>query len=530
MQISVRMCRWVATALVLLGSAGALSQEIQRGGTLSYGIVAEPPSYDCHAMQTFAVIQRVAPHYSTLLKYEPHNYPKVVGDLAESWSTSPDAMTYTFVLRPNVKFHDGTLLTSEDVKATYDRIMSPPTGVVSARRDLFETVASVEAPDARTIVFKMKRVDSSIVESGFASPWNCIYSATKLKLDPSFPTRNVMGTGPFKFVEHVAGSHWVGARFDDYFVKGKPYLDGFRAITLGTSAMLNAMEGEHILAEFRGFAPPERDRLVRTMGDKVKVYESDWLFQMLMSVNTKKKPFDDERVRRALSLAIDRWGASTALRKVSSLGPVGGVLMPGGKWAATEAEVVQWPGFGKNIEANRAEARRLLKEAGVENLTFTLSNRNIAPFVTVGIYMIDQWRQIGVKVQHKQHETAGWFAARSSGDFDIMVDSFVDVSTDPTTGLSKYLSAERGSQVATFAVDPTLDALFEQQSVELDPVKRRQLVREFETRAMTKAYAVPFLHMSRNVVLSSRVQGWTISPSQMIYQDLGDLWLSPAKK
>jgi peptide/nickel transport system substrate-binding protein len=294
--------------------------------------------------------------------------------------------------------------------------------------------------------------------------------------------------------------------------------------------MLNAMEGEHILAEFRGFAPPERDRLVRTMGDKVKVYESDWLFHMLMSVNTKKKPFDDERVRRALSLAIDRWGASTALRKVSSLGPVGGVLMPGGKWAATEAEVVQWPGFGKNIEANRAEARRLLKEAGVENLTFTLSNRNIAPFVTVGIYMIDQWRQIGVKVQHKQHETAGWFAARSSGDFDILVDSFVDVSTDPTTGLSKYLSAARGSQVATFAVDPTLDSLFDQQGRELDPVKRRQLVREFEARAMAQAYAVPFLHMSRNVVLSSRVQGWTISPSQMIYQDLGDLWLSSAKK
>ena len=93
MQISVMVCRWVATAMVLLGSGGSLSQEIQRGGTLSYGIVAEPPSYDCHAMQTFAVIQRVAPHYSTLLKYEQNNYPKVVGDLAESWSVSPDAMT-----------------------------------------------------------------------------------------------------------------------------------------------------------------------------------------------------------------------------------------------------------------------------------------------------------------------------------------------------------------------------------------------------------------------------------------------------
>ncbi|MEI8403000.1 MAG: ABC transporter substrate-binding protein, partial [Alcaligenaceae bacterium] len=141
MQMSLRVSRWVATAMVLLASGGVLSQGIQRGGTLSFGIVAEPPSYDCHAMQTFAVIQRVAPHYSTLLKYEQNKYPNVVGDLAQSWSVSPDAMTYTFTLRPNIKFHDGTPLTSEDVKVSYERIMSPSTGVVSARRDLFETVA-----------------------------------------------------------------------------------------------------------------------------------------------------------------------------------------------------------------------------------------------------------------------------------------------------------------------------------------------------------------------------------------------------
>ena len=520
----------LAFLTVLMACSGALAQEAQRGGILQFGIVAEPPTYDCHATGTFAVLHRVAPHYSTLLKYEQFKYPNIVGDLAESWTVSPDSLTYTFKLRPSVKFHDGSSFTSEDVRVSYERIMSPPPGIVSERGGLFGKVAKIETPDARTVVFRMKEVDLSIMESGFASPWNCIYSAAKLRADPNFPARNVMGTGPFKFVEHVAGSHWVGARFDDYFQKGKPYLDGFRAITLTTSAMLNAMEGEHILAEFRGFSPPERDRIVRALGDKVKVYESDWLFQMLISFNAKKKPFDDERVRRALSLAIDRWGGSASLRKVSSLGPVGGLLMPSGKWSASEAEMVKWPGYGKNIEANRAEARRLLKEAGAENLSLTLTNRNIAPFVASGIYVIDQWRQIGVKAQHKQLETAGWFATRASGDFEVLFDSFVDLGTDPSTGLVKYVSARKGNQVITNAEDAKLDELYEEQARTIDSAKRMRLVREFETRAMEKAYAVPFLHMSRYVVLSSRVRGWTISPSQMIYQDLADVWLAPAKK
>ena len=519
-------------SLLAVGASGAvIAQEPQRGGVLQFGVAAEPPSYDCHASSTFAVIHRVAPHYSTLLKYEQYKYPTIIGDLAESWTVAPDNLTYTFKLRPNVKFHDGSSLSSEDVKASYERIMSPPPGIVSARGGLGNKVARIETPDARTVVFRMKVVDVSMLEAVFASPWNCIYSAAKLRIDPNFPARNVMGTGPFKFVEHVAGSHWVGTRFDNYFQKGKPYLDGFRAITMSTSAMLNAMEGEQIQAEFRGFSPPERDRIVRALGDKVKVYESDWLLHMLISFNTKKKPFDDERVRRALSLAIDRWGGSTSLRKVTSLGAVGGLLMPSGKWGATEAEMVKWPGYGKNIEANRAEARRLLKEAGAENLTITLSDRNFAPYVTAGIYAIDQWRQIGVKVQHKQLELAGWYAAARGGDFDVIIDSFTDVSTDPTTGLVKYISAGKdGSSVWTNASDPKLDELFEEQARTTDPAKRLRLVREFEARALEKAYAVPILFWKRIVVLSNRVQGWTMSPLHMTYQDLADVWLAPAKK
>ena len=104
-----------------------------------------------------------------------------------------------------------------------------------------------------------------------------------------------------------------------------------------------------------------------------------------------------------------------ALGKISVLRHVGGVMLPGGEWAASNAELVKFPGLGRDMAANRAEARRLLKEAGDENLTLTLSNRNIAPYPAIGVFIIDQWRQIGVKVDHQQMETASWVNAMRAG-------------------------------------------------------------------------------------------------------------------
>ena len=100
--------RALACALTWASVTPTVAEEPQRGGILPFAIVAEPPTYDCHGTQTFAVLQRVAPHYSTLLRFEPNNYPNVVADVAESWSASPDQLTFTFKLRPNVKFHDGS--------------------------------------------------------------------------------------------------------------------------------------------------------------------------------------------------------------------------------------------------------------------------------------------------------------------------------------------------------------------------------------------------------------------------------------
>src|SRR3990172_4654200 len=133
--------------LVLLMPLGAAAQAPRPGGELTFAVAETPPSFDGHRETTFAMLHPVAPHYSTLLRFDPADYPKIVGDLAESWTISKDGLTYAFKVRTGVKFHDGSAVTARDVKATYDKIIFPPPGVASARKaSLYSAVEKVEAP------------------------------------------------------------------------------------------------------------------------------------------------------------------------------------------------------------------------------------------------------------------------------------------------------------------------------------------------------------------------------------------------
>jgi peptide/nickel transport system substrate-binding protein len=136
----------------------------KHGGTLVFGVNAtDPPTYDCHATNVFTIPHLITPHYSTLLKIDPANYPRVVGDVAESWEVAPDFKTYTFHLHPNVTFHDGSPLTSEDVKATFERIRNPPPGVASVRQNLFVDIETIETPDPRTTIFRLKQGNRALL-------------------------------------------------------------------------------------------------------------------------------------------------------------------------------------------------------------------------------------------------------------------------------------------------------------------------------------------------------------------------------
>ena len=520
--------RYAALAFALTAVAGpALAQSPKSGGTLSFAVSAEPPNYDCHAQSSFAFIHPVRPHYSTLLKFDGPNYPQVTGDLAESWTVSPDGLTFTFKLRKGVKFHDGSAFTSEDIRATYDRLRNPSEGVRSLRVESYRDIASIETPDAHTVVFKLSKPNASML-ANFASPWDCVYSAAKLKEDPKFPERNILGTGPFTFVEHQAGSHWVGRKFNDYFEPGKPYLDGYRSVFMRGAAMVNALSAGQVLAEFRGHSPADRDRLVQALGDRAVVLESPWVCSLVVSFNTSKKPFDDARVRRALSLAIDRWAGAEALQRIALVRHVGGVLRPGYELATGNDDLAKLPGFSRDIKASREEARRLLKEAGVEKLNFKLTNRNVAmPYTPVGVFLIDQWRQIGLNVEHEQLETRLYLAAQQRGNptYDAALDFNCDFMDEPNLQLMKYVSADRSALNYSGHTDRKLDNLFDQQSGELDKAKRKAIVAEFEKHLLEEAYVIPTIWWHRIIVLHKELKGWDMMPSHYVGQDLTNVWL-----
>src|SRR6476660_9627701 len=494
MQTRRTTLKQVAGALAL-GTGGlhwdearAQAQTPKSGGTLVFAISAETPQYDNHGSDTYATLHFAAPFYSTLLRFNLDKFPEVQGDLADKWEVAPDLMTYTFKLHPGVKFHDGADLTSADVKASYDRLRNPPQGVVSTRKATFADIGTIETPDPLTVIFKMKAVNASMLEH-FASPWNFIYAAKDLAADPNGPKTKINGTGPFTFVEHVKGSYVTGKRNDNYFKQGLPYLDGFKGVfTLQPAAMLNAIQGGQVLAEFRGISPAERDRLVQAMGDRIRIEESSWTLNLLVCFNTEKKPFDDVRVRKALLMAIDRWGGSQGLSRISTLRSVGGVIRPGSPFATPEAELVKLPGFAKDIKASREEARKLLKEAGQENLKFVLWNRNLAmPYTPAGIFLVDQWRQIGVEVEHKQSDTGAYLATMNAGNHDVAID-FTNLFMDDTSlGLSKFLSVTRSPKNRSRSKDEILDKLYDEHIRERNVEKRKTLIRAFEKRMYEQA-------------------------------------------
>jgi peptide/nickel transport system substrate-binding protein len=519
----------LAAALIgaLLVSPAVAQDQPVRGGTLVFGINSgDPPTYDCHQSALFPIIHLLTPHYSNLLKIDTANYPKLTGDLAESWTVAEDAKTYTFKLHASVKFHDGSPFSAEDVKASYDRIRNPPQGVVSVRQGLVADIETIETPDPLTVIFRLKRPNRALIYA-FGNPFNCIYSAAKLKENPLFPVRNVLGTGPFRLVEHVAGSHWQGERFKDYFKPGLPYLDGFRGAFTQGAALINALQGGQIMAEFRSVTTADRDRLVAALGDRITVHESPWLNVLLVTFNTKKPPFNDPRVRRALSLAIDRWKAAEVLPRSSIMRYVGAFTRPGSEFGAREEDLVRMPGFSKDIEASRAQAKALLASAGVPNLKVRLINRTVSNlYIPAGIYIIDQWRQIGVETEHVQANETLYNNSMNEGTFDVALDFQGDSVDEPTYQLARHLSVDLSANRGRYT-DRAIDELFERQKDETDPKMRYMAVRAFEWRMLDEAYTVPLLWWQRIVVMRANIKGWGMTPSHLIGQDLETVWLKP---
>lgn len=518
----------LSAAMLLPGAAIAQ----KKGGVLDFVVPAEPPSFDGHRETTFALIHPIAPFYSVLIRVNPENPASPTDFVCDLCTEMPkaenDGKRYTFKLRKGVKFSDGSDLTSADVLATYNKIINPPEGVSSSRKAFYVMVDKVSAPDAETIVFDLKYPSGAFIPA-LANPFNFIYSKAKLDADIKWYEKNIMGSGPFVFDQRQAGAFISGKANPNYYHEGKPYLDGFKAIFAKKQSLrVQAVRGDRAAIEFRGFPPKSRDDLVKALDKEITVQESNWNCVLIVTPNHRKKPFDDVRVRRALTLGIDRWGGAEALSKIAIVKAAGGVAFPGHPLAATKEELEQLAGYWPDLEKSRAEARKLLKEAGHPNLTLTMNNRGVdQPYKIVGTWLIDQWSKIGVKAKQMVQPTGPFYATlRKKQDFDVSLDFNCQSVVNPLLDVAKFISDDKSSNQYGGFQDREMDKMFDAMNQTADPDEQRAIMRKFEKRGLDEqANSFITLWWYRIIPHRSYVKGWKVSPSHYLNQDLSGIWL-----
>jgi peptide/nickel transport system substrate-binding protein len=456
----------------------------KRGGTLRYGITMRMPHFDFHQSGTINNLGSQGCMFDNLIRRDPRDSGKtIIPDLAHSWEIAEDGKTYTFFLRKGVEFHDGAELTSEDVKATFDRIRKPPQGISIPRSVLFRAVSEITAPDKYTVQFKLSDPrPASFMMAAIASGWNGIVRKKTLE-DNGYNLRKVLdipGTGPFRSVKYVENETRIMERNPNYWNKGLPYLDGVQFYSLipfspdlGSAILSNRVDYGRIVDPVTARKAKATPGMSTTAFNQ-SVIQGTW-------VNSKKKPFDDPRVRRALHLAFDRPVLVDVVKDVAPM-QVGGFLYPFSDLATPKAELAKRVGYQEDPTASLKEARALLAAAGhadgLKGLDFLVRD---VPSFKLWAQAIQAMLQEGLKVECNLRIVVEsvWFDDTANGHFDLAIGAIVSTLLDPSDYFNAWYRTG-GPQNYSMWHNEKFDALVPEIDKEVDPTKRLALVRQAE--------------------------------------------------
>jgi peptide/nickel transport system substrate-binding protein len=456
----------------------------KRGGVLKYAITSRPPHFDFHQSGTINSLGSQGCMFDNLVRRDPRDSGKtIIPDLAHSWQISPDGKTYTFHLREGVLFHDGAEFTSEDVKATFDRIRKPPAGVSIPRSTLFATVDEITTPDKKTVVFKLSEPrPASFIMAALASGWNGIVRKKTLE-DNQYNLRRVVdipGTGPFKSKRRVEAEIWVMEKNDKYWNKGLPYLDGiefYHALPfspeLGSALLSNRVDYGRIVD------PVTARKAKATPG----MSSTDFYQSVIQGtwMNNRKKPLDDPRVRRAFNLALDKPVLVDVVKDVAPM-MMGGMIYPFSDVATPLPELKKRIGYQDDPTAAIKEAKALMAAAGYPNgykepLDFLV--RDVATFKLWAQAIQAMLQQIGVEAKLRTVVESVWFDDIKTGKFDLAVGAVVSTLLDPSDYFNAWYKKD-GPQNYGFWDNAKFNELLPQIDREVDVKKRLDLIRQAE--------------------------------------------------
>jgi len=462
----------------------AAEPNAKSGGVLKYGITSRPPHFDFHQSGTINSLGSQGCMFDNLIRRDPRDSGQtIIPDLAHSWDISKDGTTYTFMLRKGVQFHDGAEMTSDDVKATFDRIAKPPQGISIPRSTLFAAVSEITTPDKYTVQFKLAEPrPPAFIMGALASGWNGIVRRKTLE-DNGYNLRRVVdipGTGPFKSQRRVEAEIWVMEKFKNYWNKGLPYLDGvefYHALPfspeLGSALLSGRVDYARLLD------PGSLRKVKATPGMSgadfyQSVIQATWM-------NNKKKPLDDPRVRRAFHLVLDKPVLVDVVKDIAPM-MVGGFIYPFSDFATPKAELSKRLGYQPDPTASIKEAKALMKAAGYEKGITGLDYlvREVASFKLWSQAIQAMLQQtLNVQTNIRTAVESVWFDDVRSGKFDLAIGAIVSTLLDPSDYFNAWYG-KGGPQNYSAWDNPRFIALLPQIDREVDAKKRLDLIRQAE--------------------------------------------------
>ncbi len=447
-----------------------------------------PQGFAIHEAATNSVTWPAMPCYSNLVIYDQTKrlgrMDTIVGELAEKWSWQDNYRNLVLFLRRDVKWHDGQPFTSKDVKFTFDVVReasdAPAKLRINPRKEWYANVDAIEAPDPYTVVFRLKRPQPSLVAM-LASGYSPVIPA---HVPLAEHRARCVGTGPFKFEEWKRGQSVELVRNPDYFVKGRPYLDAVRyTVIVERGTRVAALQANQIDLAYPGETTLSiAEQLQKAVPTMVLTETASNVSENLL-LNTKKPPFDDVKVRRALSFAIDRRTYTQTVHRGAAVIGASLAPKPWGVWGLLDKDLGQLPGYG-GAAPGRAQARKLLAEAGFgpsNPLKVELVTRAIAIYLDFAGFVVSDLKQVGVEATLKQIDTAQWHPMVTRREFQIGANLTGLGVDDPDANFYENYACGSPRNYGDYC-NEEVGRLIDQQSQEIDAQKRLTLVWQIQKK------------------------------------------------
>lgn len=511
------------------------------GGTLRINYEDPLEHANAWGARTGAAMRYRMPTHDSLIQDNPYDSgaPLIPG-LAQGWTVDADLQGVTFFLKDGVQWHNGSVLSCEDARFSYE-IMITEEGITGSymKGRLSEVDLNLmECVDDATLKFRFT-VPSAVPLINFGNPAAMIFNKEWFLAgaeEAMFQDVSV-GTGPFIWQEGQS----VGIdeqHFDknpNYHVDGLPYVDGLVIFGIldesaQQAAMLAHQTDWHWVRNFGQYDQYVAHDQIQTVIRATRSSENLW-------INTRKPPLDNVRIRQAIAMGMDRpSGIAVVLSGYGSPGL--GLMPPGSPWALEEADACSIPGWchPADMEAQRAEAIQILKEEGFDfDRTYILTVESDAQRVNRATFMQEQLRLLGIKTDFDTVETVAYRKSRQAGDWGDFMGSTGGVAgvDDPFLGLGHYHRCDSlfNFQTPGTECDAKVEALFEELGNLTEPAERKRLGDQIQIHLMAQYWNFPVLWEEEAVAFWPEVRGYSHFPGPTSsHLRWAHMWIDPARK